>query len=157
LFRVRLALSLPRASKVHEEEITVQVFNDEVADVPYDERVMKQQLKAWFRLLLSLPRKPGAGYRGKVTPLECVPLCIGLDQVGGYKLLDMREALDPDPSLVWHEWLKVYGAELTAAALSQERDDGVKISAGDLLSLATGEPGAAIAQLVSLLAGRRRR
>lgn len=139
------------------EVSTVEVFSDDVADVPFDERLLKEQLKAWFRRLLSLPRKTGSGYRGRVTPLECVPLCVGLGQDGLYKLLDMREALDADPDLVWHEWLKIYGAELTAEGLADGRSYGARLDAADLLSLASGDPATAVTALVRLIKGGRRR
>lgn len=131
-------------------------FDDDVADVPFDERILKEQLKAWSRRLLSLPLKTGKGYRGRVTPLDLLPLVVGIGADGGYKLLDIREALDADPDQSWHEWLKIYGAELTTESLSTGRQDPVKISAQDLLELAAGEPISAVSRLVSLLAGRLR-
>ena len=134
----------------------MDVFDDSIPDVTLDVDVLKVQLKAWMRQLLALPRKSKVGYTGRVIPLECLPIIVGLGADGGFKLMDLREALDANPDQVWHEWLKIYGAELTADAISVERDSGRKIGAGDLLKLLSGDKLSAIGALLELVGGRKR-
>jgi hypothetical protein len=116
----------------------------------------EEQLQAALNQLLvaltSLPRKqPVGGYKGKVTPLKVIPLVIGLGADGAYKLMDLREAIDDMPDVVWHDWLKLYGSDFDAEGRRPPESSG-KVGVLDILRLiAGGSPAGRGSDLVSIL------
>jgi hypothetical protein len=91
-----------------------------------------------LRMIVSLPRKvPSEGYKGKVTPLRCIPLVIGVGEDGAYKLADIREALDSVPDIVWHDWLKLYGSDFDPSG-ARPPSAGGRVSILDILRVIGG-------------------
>lgn len=119
---------------------------------PLSPEQLERALDQLLKMLVALPRKePAEGYKGRVTPLRVIPLVIGVGEDGAYKVLDIREAIDSVPDVVWHDWLKLYGSDFDPDGRRPAASGG-RFTALDILRLISGgsRPGRAV-DVVSLL------